>query len=71
MGWNGLYNTNKKTNRQALMMMLLLLFLDAIGVIRMVGFNLSQPVYMGYSILNAILIVGIPWGLYALWKYKV
>jgi len=71
--WNGVYNTSKKVNRNIAIVILLALFANALGLFRMIGFNVAAPIawLFGWSILDIFLMIGTPWIAFGLHKHKL
>lgn len=70
--WKGIYNTDKKVNKKVAMGILIALFLQALGIFAMLGFDLAQPIAdIGFSILNLLMFAGTLWIAYGLHKYKI
>ena len=72
--WKGMYNVNKKVNRKIAQVILLVLFLQAIGLFSAIGFDMNTPLISGVSglsVFNIAIIFGTLWIVYGLQKYKI
>jgi len=66
-----LFSRNLKTNKQIAMVLLAVIFLQAVGLLGMIGYDLGQYGFLGYTASSIVTIVGSLWVLYALHKSKI
>ena len=69
---DSIYSSNKRTNRNIAVAILVLLLLQTLGVLAQVGFNLqTYTILPGYNLSWIISVLGTLWIIYGLWKYKI
>jgi hypothetical protein len=63
--------SNKKTNKNIAMVILGLILADTVGLLGAFNVNLATIPFLGYPIINVLLILGNAWVLYGLYSREI